>query len=165
VLAKSAAVLLGLAFLASACGSRIDYSGGLRATAPSPPQEKAIARYASQNLASNLGSGDGYATSKVGCAFASMATTPLTGNGLLVYGQALCQTCPPATTGEVLPVVVRLDGNTVLSAEGVTAAGDPEFQNQVDRLFPKPLRRAAIAQNLPNVGQLETEAHDEGRCS
>jgi hypothetical protein len=165
VSAKVAAVLLGIAVVASACSSGTSNTGGLRREPPTPSQEAAIARYASQNLALNLGAGDGDTKSKVGCAFSPMATKPLSGKGLIVYGHALCQTCPPADTGAVLPVVARLDSNVVLSEQTTHALSDPDFQTQIDKIFPRSLWAKASAQDLPNADALLTSAHEEAGCS
>lgn len=155
--------ILVLAILISACGSGINYTGGLQPTPPSPLQQAAIAEYASQKTFANLGAPEGDA--KVGCAVSPMATKRTTSKGMVVYVQMLCETCARPHTTAILPVVARLDGTTVLSEQTTTALGDPYFQQQIDRLFPKPLWAEAAAGQVPNANRLMAAAHREGDCS
>jgi hypothetical protein len=99
-----------------------------------------------------------------GCASYTIASRH-TGRVTIAYTEVLCQQCPvPDGASAMVPAAFRFDGDLVRSMRVADADGDPEFFNQVKKIFPSSLWAAAHQQEVPHVERLSTAAQKAAGC-
>ena len=119
----------------------------------------------------HFASGYGGTTRHTGCITYSMGTHSESGGRMIAYTQLVCVSCPMTTgTGETVPfeerttpVVFRLRGSAVTSAQADTESGNPMFGNVITEIFPASLRTSA-ADQVPHVTALMQIAAARGGC-
>ncbi len=87
----------------------------------------------------------------VGCDIDSLGASAAPQHEVIAYTIVTCQACPVTSSfsraGEY-PAVFKLRGLRILGVQEANAPGDPDFQNEINRIFPQSLQTQA-ANNSP----------------